>query len=99
MMSWLTQHPGRDCRHALGVWGDICHVVEDVDQHKEESDKQGHPPRHHLVGGGGGDGVGGDGDGISVKIKENLRKILRELTSGGMRKLTQDVMTKSAEGR
>ena len=90
-MSWLTQHPGRDCRHALGVWGDICHVVEDVDQHEEESDKQGHPPRHHLVGGDEGD--------ISVEIKENLRKILRELTSGGMRKLTQDVMTKSAEGR
>lgn len=44
-----TQHPGRDRRHALGVWGHIGHVVEDVDEHEEEGDQQGHSPGNYLA--------------------------------------------------
>ena len=41
-------HPGGDGSHALGVGGDVGDGVENVDQHKEERDEEGHAARHHL---------------------------------------------------
>ena len=38
-----TQHPGRDRRHALCVWGHIGHIVEDVDEDEEECYEHCHP--------------------------------------------------------
>ena len=44
----ITEHPGGNGRHALRVWGDLGHGVEDVDEHQEECDKKCHSARDNL---------------------------------------------------
>ena len=44
----ITEHPGGNGRHALRVWGDLGHSVEDVDEHQEECDEKCHSARDNL---------------------------------------------------
>ena len=44
------QHPGGNGGHPLHIGGVGGDNVEDVDEHKEESDEHGHPAWHNLRG-------------------------------------------------
>ena len=42
------QHPGLDSSESLRLGSVGGDVVEDVDQHQEQSDQKCHPPRNHI---------------------------------------------------
>ena len=42
------QHPGLDSGESLRLGSVGGDVVEDVDQHQEQSDQECHPPRNHI---------------------------------------------------
>ena len=44
------QHPGLDSRQTLRLRGVGGHVVEDVDQHQEQGDQEGHPAGDNVHG-------------------------------------------------
>ena len=44
------QHPGLDSGESLRLGSVGGDVVEDVDQHQEQGDQQGHPARYHVHG-------------------------------------------------
>ena len=41
-------HPGCDGGHALHIWGHVGDGVENVGQHEEEGDQEGHPTGNNL---------------------------------------------------
>ena len=47
---YAGEHPGLYCRQTLRLGGVGGDRVEDVDQHQEQGDQEGHPARYYVRG-------------------------------------------------